>query len=352
MESPAFGGRCKPRYPVDGGAVRADNDNASASVERFGENYAYEQGEPHDHTEVPMTPKPCLVIPFLILSGCCLDATVSSGTGDTRSTSIGEAAVSTGTGAGSGTGSGAVSGSGTGTATVGGTGTTTGTCGAMALTVSPNPIDFSYVPPSSLAIGCTVLSNPCLASMSITGVADLATAGGVFAVASTDDFPIAIGGGAHAQVCFSFTPPAPGDYMGQATLLTSDPSGENPVVQLTGWGGGPEIFCTPLTLAFGSVGIGDASTLSVICTNTGSAAPGVLPPLLIGPLDAGGGVFSAAFDTEINSYPSGGLAPAQSAQIDVTYAPIDSTDEFGVLAIPNNGGERQTPYISLSGRGY
>lgn len=215
-----------------------------------------------------------------------------------ESSSTGGTDTGNGAAAGSSTGGTATSGTGTATGAGTGTGTTTGGCGSATLTVSPNLIDFGYVSPGSLAIRCTMVSNPCGASISITGVADFATGDGVFAVAATDDFPIAVGGGEHAQVCFSFTPPITQDYTGQATLLTSD--GANPVVQLTGWGGGPEISCTPLTLAFGSVPIGDASVLSVTCYNTGSAAPGVLPPLLIGPLDAGGGVFSAAFDTEIN----------------------------------------------------
>jgi hypothetical protein len=213
--------------------------------------------------------------------------------------------------------------------------------------VSPNPINFGYVPLELTAIGCTTVSNPCGASVSITGVGSFDTKGGELVVDPTDSFPIAISGGGNAQVCFSFTPPITEEVTTQATLITSEPNDSNPVVQLTGWGGGPEILCKPLTLAFGRVMPGQTSPLSVMCTNVGSNIPGL--SLLIGPLDAGGGVFSAAFDADNNPYPDGGLQAGQGVQIDVTYAPVDDLGAFGLLPIPNNGGEKQTPYVSLSG---
>ena len=283
---------------------------------------------------------------LLALSGCCLGATISSGTGETvDSASSGGA----GTAAVSGTAGAATGGTGT-TAGTTGTGTTTGMCGSATLTVSPSSIDFGYVPLLSNSIRCTTLSNPCNALVMITGVGSFDNQGGSFGVATTDHFPITIDGGDDAQVCFSFDCPVTGDYAGQATLVIGDSEDTNPVVRLTGRCGGPQIGCAPLTLAFGSVLIGQSSTLSVTCTNNGSTLSGFA--LTIGPLDAGSGVFSAAFDPTTNPYPDGGLQPGQSTQIDVSYAPIDQADDFGVLAIPNNGGQGQTPYISLSGRGY
>jgi hypothetical protein len=210
----------------------------------------------------------------------------------------------------------------------------------------------------STSIGCTTVTNDSDAPITLTGVGSFATEGNSFEVATTDDahppnpfsFPITIGGGDQAKVCFTFSCPITQLYQGQATLLTSDPGVADPVVTLTGWCGGPQISCSPLTLAFGNVATGQTSTLPITCTNIGTALPGL--GLTIGALVPQGAAFSAAFDPSTNPYPEGGLLPGQSAQIDVTYAPIDeSTNDFGVLAIPNNGGQGQTPYVSLLGTG-
>ena len=64
-------------------------------------------------------------------------------------------------------------------------------------------------------------------------------------------FPITVAAGASAKVCFALTPPITQQYTGQATLETTDPGGSNPILELTGWGGGPQISCTPTSIAFG-----------------------------------------------------------------------------------------------------
>jgi len=89
--------------------------------------------------------------------------------------------------------------------------------------------------------------------------------------------------------------------------------------------------------------------MSVSCTNTGSALPGIA--LTIGPLDAGPSVFTTAFDLTVDPYPDGGLNPGQSAQVDVTYTPIGASNDTGSLIIPSNGGQGRTLYISLTGSG-
>jgi hypothetical protein len=230
----------------------------------------------------------------------------------------------------------------------------------VALTFAPNPINFGYVPtqPIPPAVGCTLFTNQSNVAVNITGTADFENAAGAFALATTDDatppnpfsLPITLQSDTSAEVCFSLTPSATQDYTGQVTLLTTDPSGTNPVVELTGWGGGPQIVCVPVvSLGFGPVYDNTTSTMSVTCTNTGTALPGIA--LTIGPLDAGPSVFSAAFDPTTNPYPDGGLNPGNSAQVDVTYAPFEASNDFGSLIIPNNGGQGRTLYISLSGSG-
>jgi len=230
----------------------------------------------------------------------------------------------------------------------------------VALTVAPNPCDFGYVQLNTTGVCCTTVTNQANVAVSIMGVSGFANEGGAFAVATTDDStppnpqtwpatPIDIQGGANAKVCFSLTPPITQDYSGQVSLVTNDPSGTNPTVQLTGWGGGPQISCTPLSIAYGQTLDHSVSTVPVLCTNTGSAIPST--NLIIDPPTASPFVFTAQFDQTTNVYPLNGLAPGQSAQIDVSYAPTTTSNDKGTLFLKNNGGKGKTVQIPLTGSG-
>jgi hypothetical protein len=227
----------------------------------------------------------------------------------------------------------------------------------VALTVAPNPCDFGYVALLSTAVCCSTVSNQANVAVTVKGLVNFATEGGAFAGSQTDDatpanpapIPVTIQGGDSAKVCFSFTPPITQQYSGQATLDTDDPSGTNPIVQLTGWGGGPQITCAPLTVAFGQTLDHSVSTVPVICTNTGTAIP--TTNLLIDPPTATPYVFTAAFDQSKDIYPLAGLAPGQSAQIDVNYAPTTASNDKGTVFVKSNGGQGKTLQIPLTGQG-
>jgi len=228
----------------------------------------------------------------------------------------------------------------------------------VALTVAPNPIDFGFVPLAATAVGCTTVSNQANVSVDVTGTSDFANEGGAFALATTDDatppnpftLPITIAGGDSAKVCFQLTPPITQQYSGQLTLTTTDPSGTNPVLQLAGWGGGPQITCAPTTLDFGPIVVGKRSTLPVTCTNTGSPIPAT--NLIIDPPTASPSVFDPEFDTTTDPYPLDGLAPSASARIDVSYVPTTAvSNDKGTLFIKNNGGMGATIQIPLTGQG-
>jgi len=134
------------------------------------------------------------------------------------------------------------------------------------------------------------------------------------------------------------------------TLTTTDPSGTNPVLQLAGWGGGPQITCAPTTLDFGPIVVGKRSTLPVTCTNTGSPIPAT--NLIIDPPTASPSVFDPEFDTTTDPYPLDGLAPSASARIDVSYVPTTAvSNDKGTLFIKNNGGMGATIQIPLTGQG-
>ncbi len=124
------------------------------------------------------------------------------------------------------------------------------------------------------------------------------------------------------------------------------------MLQLTGFGGGPEVSCTPGTLAFGQAVDGIDPVLMVVCANAGTSSVGGngSPISLILSPTTTSSAFSAAFDTISNPYPPDGLSPGQSAQIDVTYHASGTSNDVGTLSIGTNAGRGQSVQIPLSGQ--
>jgi len=230
----------------------------------------------------------------------------------------------------------------------------------VANALALNPIDFGFVPLGTTVVGCTTVSNRANLTIDITGISAFDSVDGAFAVVS---MPKAIMGGGSAEVCFSLTPPTTQDYDGSATLDTDDPSGNNPIIQLMGFGGGPQIDCAPTSLDFGQVAAYTSSTKTIQCTNVGSPLPGVDADLIIPPPLTTAQVFQVTFDAgqTIIANPLVVLTPGQTAQYDVTYLPtMASIDEASVLVRSNGGQEGAAaldPYfgqplqIPVSGQG-
>lgn len=65
-------------------------------------------------------------------------------------------------------------------------GTTTGGPAEAALMVSPNPINFGFVPLPTTAVGCTTVTNQAYAAVEILGANDFIDAG-AFALSQVDD---------------------------------------------------------------------------------------------------------------------------------------------------------------------
>jgi len=117
---------------------------------------------------------------------------------------------------------------------------------ASALTLTPNPIDFGYVVPAESEVACTTATNISNVPVTITGLGSFVPPVGGFSTSGVDDavppnpapVPVTLQPDAGAKVCFTLTPSVPNQYTGQVTLQTS-PTETNPVLQLTGFGGGP-----------------------------------------------------------------------------------------------------------------
>jgi len=237
-------------------------------------------------------------------SGCLV---VSSG--------IDGGSVSSGASSSGNTSSGGTSaGSTSGTATGGGP-------AGVALTVSPNPINFGFVPITTTVIGCTTVTNPGSVAVEILGANDFIDAG-AFALSQVDDatppnpapVPTTLASGASTEVCFSLTPPVTQQYDGQATLETSE--GLGPVVQLTGWGGGPQWSCLPQRIDFGDILVGSTVIFPILCTNTGTAVPG--PEFLTVEIVPSVPGLSAWFDPP---EPDGGFGSGMTIRIAIRYTP-------------------------------
>ena len=154
------------------------------------------------------------------------------------------------------------------------------------------------------AIGCTVVTNSSSTALEITGLTSFDSVGGAFGLSQIDDsmppvaapVPVSIAGGASVEICFSFTPPISQDYNGQATLTSDDPDAVAPTLQLTGWGGGPQMTCSPLSIAFGWTLCHSATTIPILCTNTGTAVPGKGPAIEVKVVGPGASAWKATID--------------------------------------------------------
>jgi hypothetical protein len=227
-----------------------------------------------------------------------------------------------------------------------------------ALTLIPNPINFGFVPLMTPAIGCTTITNQSDLSTAVDVTSLVEGDGGPFAISQVDNstppspapIPTTIPGGANAKVCFQFLPLLAEQYSAQAMLRCDSPSGViNPVVELTAWGGGPRISCTPAALFFGETLVGHIATAAVLCTNVGTDVT-PLANLLLEPPTASPSVFTAQFDPGLEAYPLDGLSPGYSAQIDVSYAPTDAGSDEGTLSISSNGDLGRALQIPLTGQ--
>ena len=218
-----------------------------------------------------------------------------------------------------------------------------------ALSTVSGQVEFGFVPPGSSVVACTQVWNQANVAVSIEGLSSLQDDGGVFALASTDDqqqpidYPLSLDAGASAELCFEMTPPMEGEFFGAATIESTDPTGKTPVVQLHGWGGGPQIQCAPAAIDFGEVPVGGAAHAWVMCTNTGTANPNT-------GLQLSASVSSTAAN-QFQADPPGSyqLAPGESTGIGVDFNPYLAGEWAATLAIASNGGQGRDIDIPLAG---
>jgi hypothetical protein len=230
--------------------------------------------------------------------------------------------------------------------------TLTGQSVATGLSITPDPLDFGFLPVGSAAVTKTIqLSNVANQPIQLlkTPVLGAGSPAQAFALgASAPKFPFTLAPGQSQTVPVTFTAPRPAAYTNTLTFYSNDPQAGQVAVPLTGVGGGPQIQCLPTSLAFAQVAVGSPVTQQVLCTNAGQAVPGdpaatLQISALTVPDDPS---FTAHFD---QPPPVGGLTSGQSVLIDVVYAPPAAQTDSGHLHIANNDTQLPDEVVPLTG---
>jgi len=229
-----------------------------------------------------------------------------------------------------------------------------GTGVASVLQVSPDPLHFGFVAPTSEAVKAVTIANignqvihllapgPTLAP----SASQVGFAFGPPQATTPSDYPFALGAGQSAVLPISFVPPRPGFFSGSLSFGSDDVGAGSAVVPMDGYGGGARIACVPSALNFGAVAVDQAEVESVICTNVGSDVPGHPEAALrIGAATASP-PFTAAFGPNASD-----LAAGQSAEIDVTYQPAAAESDTATLTVASNDSQMPELAIALAGQG-
>jgi hypothetical protein len=219
------------------------------------------------------------------------------------------------------------------------------------LSITPNPLDFSFLPVGGSVTKTILLANVANRTIHMTTAPTLDTGhpAAAFALgASAPAFPLILTAGQSQSVPVVFTPPALGGYTGSLTFYSDDPQASQVAVPLDGTGGGPQIQCLPSSVAFGQVAVGAPVTQQVLCTNVGQDVPGnPAATLQLGSLTVPNGpAFTAHYDS---APPAAGLSSGQSLLIDVIYTPPMAEQDSASLNIASNDGQTPVLVVPLTG---
>jgi predicted small lipoprotein YifL len=131
--------------------------------------------------------------------------------------------------------------------------------------------------------------------------------------------------GASCSITATFTPQLPGNRI-SALEINSDASTALDFISLTGTANPSSLTFSPTSLDFGTLLVGNTSTLSIQVTNT-SAAPAVFN----GITPTGDYTLSGSCPM-----PGGSLAPATSCTVKATFAPTQSGTRNGVIKVASS----------------
>jgi hypothetical protein len=131
-------------------------------------------------------------------------------------------------------------------------------------------------------------------------------------------------------------------------MIPSNDANENPVeIALGGTGSAPEITVSPLSIAFGAVPVGSASSVrTVTVKNDGTTN------LVLGSVTLAGGNPTHFKKIAAQDLCSGlTLAPTQTCTLGIKFTPKSSGAQNATVMIPSNDADESLLAVTLSGAG-
>jgi hypothetical protein len=213
--------------------------------------------------------------------------------------------------------------------------TMTGSAVAAGSTLGANPGSFNF---NNVVVGTTstqpiVLTNSGTTTITINSVAPAGPGFGASGITPGQQ----IAAGASATVTASFAPTGTGAASGTITV-NSNATNTPLVISLTGTGTQAALTATPSSISFGSIIVGNTSTVNVTLKNTGTAN------LNITGASATGTGFS------MSTLAAQTLAPLGTATFTVTFGPTTTGAATGTVSVSNTA-PGSPLIIGLSGSG-
>ena len=211
------------------------------------------------------------------------------------------------------------------------------------IAVNPTTLSFGIVDEGNSNTLTTTIQNTGTATLTVTALNLTGTT--EFSLGAAPATPFNVAAGASATVDVVYTPLDNGTDTGSLTISSNDPDSPTVVVNLTGTGNvvvpnACNFAINPASLSFGSVIVGNTSTLQTTVTNNGTAACNITAGV------TGSAEFSASPLT-VTVAANGG-----TAIVSVDYTPVDAGADVGNLNLSSDDvNNLQSVDIPLSGSG-
>jgi Abnormal spindle-like microcephaly-assoc'd, ASPM-SPD-2-Hydin/CARDB len=201
---------------------------------------------------------------------------------------------------------------------------TTPTVTGVAVEISPSSVTFGNVTVGQSATQTVTLTNNGTEMLTISGI----SVAGTGFTASGPHLPLSLSPGQSASISAAFKPTAGDADTGKITI-TSNAVGSPSLVDLSGAGTtAATLTATPNSIAFGSVAVGSAATQTIHLANIGGESVTISKMAF-----SGTGVSVSGLTVPMK------LAAGQTANLTVTYKPVDAGTLTGSLSITSNASD-------------
>jgi hypothetical protein len=219
-------------------------------------------------------------------------------------------------------------------------GVTGKTASAGTLVISTQSVNFGSVMIGQTASANVSVSNSGSASVQIDNIQ---MQGASFSVTGQNNTPISVAAGKSYSMAVSFHPTATGATTGALILTSSQSSGSQVIIALSGTGkataSGPALTLQSTSVAFGNVAVNTPATQSVLLTSSGTGALSISSASVSG---AGFSLTGAGLPVT--------LQPGQSLPLDIQFDPAAIGAATGAVKLATNT-PSGTAAIALSGTG-